>query len=1281
LISRKTTNANSWDAVPITNYLSCPDLTCEYATIDNADPLGSGTQFSCPPLAFKLPPGWSLAKRSSVFEQFIKDRSITFGSLCLTYDDGTGFLTIADDSVTDRVTPCGTGQLRGVTALSTTTTSKREIVKRQKLDGAIWTSTFDGGRVDANIYAAKTDVYLNGGPTNCAGNGLDDGDYYFQITDPPGKILLSTDSIEDRRVTVINGKVSSYSGPHNTHPGVCGLMVQCTPYLDSPNGEYKAWMTPVYAYDASKGSYSFGFGTATSKTDNFRVRLQNATTVPTTGTYGVKECSVPRRILIQRCPGDNPTTTAPPATVDNTPCGTCTAWGDPHVTTYWGAKYNFFGLGHFTYAEPTATTKNWRIWGYLSKVQTASCNTEIHFAYNTDNCTFTVPATTTQTTKITFYRGGVLADPTKESGKPIAVTKVKDAQYTVSMPNGITATITLDYWYINMLTLSFVVPNSLKGTTQGLCGTCGDKYFRLGSTTTTTISGKENTYGAQWVVPNTPLVSFTPSYAATCSDATLNAKAQSICAVHTNTFDFTNCVIDFCNTGSTAVVTGATKYNGPTNSICVKTTTKTTTTFCPTATEALANVTTFAGRDYATLDFTSPSDRAAGTQVGFLSPPDHWKIAEDYPVRHALATCHRFGTNCLTFSEGYSISHSLQKCGSPSSTNIQTAQDDCWKPLTTGRILVTTNDNIDFGTPTDTGVAKWTSVSDTPVGADHTSLYFSTPNGEKAEATLTGTYNSDNAFAVFVYAKTKTATKKIGTGAFYGFQIDLKYTDGTSASNVASGTFDFADTIWANRWVDIFPTKQISDVTIRLLLTGHTGAEVYFYGWQFQEGSKWGSGNLLKDPTIQITDLTQSPWQQYKGGWTYSTEDNTFGDASGSIKLTTKSTETYDKASDYGAIQVIKMSDWPQYSSTMTGLYFRGNAKVLSLPAIAGSYGAGFSIYVDVFYTDGKNASYGINAQFQRNATGWQTSEKYVLIRNVPVSHIQVVTLFRLSAGSAVFDNLFLTPLYCNFPYPPSESPSTSYGDPHLVTLDGIPYDCQLLGDFILLQDQSLTIMTRHSRALFAAVNSMTSFVYNDTVFTFERNRDTSPPLVTVNGKAVILNPGSTIELPNGIGSITAAGSLSPPLRTIRYDIDLPTTGHKVTLTANVGDFKVQWLQVYPQLPSTSLNMTRGLLGVYNNNQSDDFTNSLGLVVAPDADPLTLMRNFAWTWKLSSSPLHNQLTPDNNLENEAIPDKVLSIQDFPSDQQLAAEQSCAGIALYESCVLDILLSGDAGYAH
>ena len=50
--------------------------------------------------------------------------------------------------------------------------------------GAVYTSNIDGTIVNANVnYAAKSDVYLTGGP--CNGDGqLDDGTYYYMVTSP-----------------------------------------------------------------------------------------------------------------------------------------------------------------------------------------------------------------------------------------------------------------------------------------------------------------------------------------------------------------------------------------------------------------------------------------------------------------------------------------------------------------------------------------------------------------------------------------------------------------------------------------------------------------------------------------------------------------------------------------------------------------------------------------------------------------------------------------------------------------------------------------------------------------------------------------------------------------------------------------------------------------------------------------------------------------------------------------------------------------------------------------
>jgi hypothetical protein len=153
-----------------------------------------------------------------------------------------------------------------------------------QLSGAIFTTTSGGTTVNGNIYANKTDVYLDGGPqpnAPCTSSGLPDGDYYFQVTNPSGSLLLSSDAITERAVHVSGGVITAYLGStHATSAGKCpgSIAVALFPYLDTdnPGGEYKAWMTPVGSYvpDAGFGFPSnsvFGFVPSSTKTDNFKV--------------------------------------------------------------------------------------------------------------------------------------------------------------------------------------------------------------------------------------------------------------------------------------------------------------------------------------------------------------------------------------------------------------------------------------------------------------------------------------------------------------------------------------------------------------------------------------------------------------------------------------------------------------------------------------------------------------------------------------------------------------------------------------------------------------------------------------------------------------------------------------------------------------------------------------------------------------------------------------------------------------------------------------------------
>jgi hypothetical protein len=165
--------------------------------------------------------------------------------------------------------------------------------------GAIFTTLADGSEVNVNQFPSKQDVYLDGGPgigAPATAAGLDDGTYVFQVTDPSGKTLLSTDPARCRQFTVSGGVINGVVDNDCEH--IVGFdvdhgatTVQLYPFNDTPNpgGVYKAWVVRVEDFligcaalgvpnglavvDCGNAACNrHGFVPAHTKTDNFKVK-------------------------------------------------------------------------------------------------------------------------------------------------------------------------------------------------------------------------------------------------------------------------------------------------------------------------------------------------------------------------------------------------------------------------------------------------------------------------------------------------------------------------------------------------------------------------------------------------------------------------------------------------------------------------------------------------------------------------------------------------------------------------------------------------------------------------------------------------------------------------------------------------------------------------------------------------------------------------------------------------------------------------------------------------
>ena len=152
--------------------------------------------------------------------------------------------------------------------------------------GAIYTTTFDGQSVNENTYSIKDAVYLSGGPQNATSNGLPNGTYYFQVTDPSGATLLSIDPAVCRQLIVANGRVAAADGPACQHAtGIPNSAngstpVRLAPFDDTPNngGEYKVWLIrQVASTTIATDGMHLNFSPNNAKTDNFKVVFEPCT--------------------------------------------------------------------------------------------------------------------------------------------------------------------------------------------------------------------------------------------------------------------------------------------------------------------------------------------------------------------------------------------------------------------------------------------------------------------------------------------------------------------------------------------------------------------------------------------------------------------------------------------------------------------------------------------------------------------------------------------------------------------------------------------------------------------------------------------------------------------------------------------------------------------------------------------------------------------------------------------------------------------------------------------
>ncbi|MFB2553699.1 nidogen-like domain-containing protein [Ensifer soli] len=251
---------------------------------------------------------------------------------------------------------------------------------------------------------------------------------------------------------------------------------------------------------------------------------------------------------------------------------------------------------------------------------------------------------------------------------------------------------------------------------------------------------------------------------------------------------------------------------------------------------------------------------------------------------------------------------------------------------------------------------------------------------------------------------------------------------------------------------------------------------------------------------------------------------------------------------------------------------------------------------------------------------------------------------------------------------------TTTFGDPHLVTLDGLQYDFQAVGEFVFAESVAgapLMVQIR-TEAAGPAVSSTTALA---TAIGANRiSYDVHTNTLLVNGAATTIDPSvGSIQVGEGRIYLSADGV---------YQVEYPDR-QTALIFVDRGDF----LDLNLALDPARAGQFRGLVGDFNGSTGNDFALRDGTVLGGTLTFETMYGNYANSWRISDSEslfTYGAGQSTGTFTNPAFPAQQVTLDQFPAALVAAAiaEAAAAGItnpSLQRAAALDFLLTGNSAY--
>ncbi|XP_040285946.1 uncharacterized protein LOC120999139 [Bufo bufo] len=250
------------------------------------------------------------------------------------------------------------------------------------------------------------------------------------------------------------------------------------------------------------------------------------------------------------------------------------------------------------------------------------------------------------------------------------------------------------------------------------------------------------------------------------------------------------------------------------------------------------------------------------------------------------------------------------------------------------------------------------------------------------------------------------------------------------------------------------------------------------------------------------------------------------------------------------------------------------------------------------------------------------------------------------------------------------------FGDPHISTLDGVKYTFNGLGEFILtnVKDENGTVIFRLQGRTARAGNDTqaTNFVGMAAII---QNGTTIEWILQGSNSTIVKLNGTEFTLPDNSTYVTQITLEKTEKDEIKASFD---GGISVTVSADQGA-----LSFTTMLDISYKNKTEGLLGIFNDDKTDDLMAANGTKLEFNGVKLpndSLIFEIGMTWKtnpLDSIFIYNKpmkeswYTYNNNTFVPKFYDEILLTSS--SEEIQRANQTCQG---NDECIFDILSTGN-----